>query len=367
VQIDARFRGLPRKRVDFLLTPVGRAGGLPVVVEMDGIEYHASTVAQDLLDRMLMIRSGKVRVWTLSWRDLDKEDKGYLNPLSETALGMQMTGPLGRVLASPLFAPHAVSVRTLQMVSNLDALRGLLDGGGEDDQAIRSVFVRALVKKGRPHDQLPRISALSEEGRVFLASSEFAEHVGSGAVDLYLACQQVSPSEWLQSDRDIRLLLRAALPDPGEVPAAKTLYTEAWRGLWRLVNLFQGARGLHVEIDGLDTLAPPDMSEKQAANAANPGMAAWEEGRALCDEAFHPLIDALIAAEVVGPDRIGDDLLAGGRVIGMMEFGWAEAHIAVAETSHEGVDWVLIRFDPQTDLVGETVTKIITALQEARQ
>lgn len=367
VQIDARFRGLPRKRVDFLLTPVGRAGGLPVVVEMDGIEYHASTVAQDLLDRMLMIRSGKVRVWTLSWRDLDKEDKGYLNPLSEVALGMQMTGPLGRVLASPQFAPHAVSVRTLQTVSTLDALRRLLDGGGEDDQAIRSVFVRSLVKKGRPHDQLPRIAALTEEGRVFLASSEFAEHVGSGAVDLYLACQQVSPSEWPQSDRDIRLLLRATLPDPGEVPAAKTLYTEAWRGLWRLVNLFQGARGLHVELDGLDTLGPPDMSEKQASNAANPGMAAWEEGRALCDEAFHPLIDALIAAEVIGPDRIGDDLIVGGRVIGMMEFGWAEARIAVAETSQEGVDWVLIRFDPQTDLVGETVTKIITALQEARQ
>src|SRR5690606_27545703 len=66
VQIDARFRSLPRKRVDFLLTPVGRSSGRPIVIEMDGIEYHAGTVAQDLLDRMLMIRSGQVRVWTLS-------------------------------------------------------------------------------------------------------------------------------------------------------------------------------------------------------------------------------------------------------------------------------------------------------------
>nr|WP_155523132.1 hypothetical protein [Tabrizicola thermarum] len=62
VQIDARFRGLPCKHVDFLLTPVGRSSGLPIVIEMDGIEYHAGTVAQDLLGRMLMIRSGQVRV-----------------------------------------------------------------------------------------------------------------------------------------------------------------------------------------------------------------------------------------------------------------------------------------------------------------
>ena len=366
VQIDARFRGLPRKRIDFLLTPVGRGGGLPVVIEMDGIEYHAGTVAQDLLDRMLMIRSGQVRVWTLSWRDLDPEDNGYLNPLSETALGSQMTGPLGKALAHPLLASHAEGVRAFQTISALDALRRLLDDGTDGDAAIRSVLVRGLVKAGRALDQLPRQAALSEAGRLFLASPEVAEHVGVGALDLYLACQKISPTEWAQSDQDIRLLLRAILPDPGEVPAAKTLYTEAWRGLWRLVNLFQGVRGLHVELDGLDTLAPPDMSAPAVPPEGCLGTAAWEEARALCDEVFHPLIDALIAAETRGPDHFGDDLVADGRVVGAMEFGWSNPRVAVAEATFEGVGWALIRFDPETDTVGETVSRIETALQEAR-
>jgi DEAD/DEAH box helicase domain-containing protein len=334
---------------------------------MDGIEYHANSVAQDLLDRMLMIRSGQVRVWTLSWRDLAPEDKGYLNPLSENALGAQMTGPLGHALANPLFSAHAEAVRALQTVSTLDALKHLLDGEDEGETAIRSVLVRGLVKRGRPLDQLPRHAALSETGRLFLASSEAAEHVGTGALDLYLACKKISPTEWAQSDNDIRLLLHAVLPDPGEVPAAKTLYTEAWRGLWRLVNLFQGARGLHVEFDGLDTLAPPDMLDPVEHDELGAGGAAWEEARALCDEAFHSLIDALIAAETPGPDRIGDDLLAGGRVIGMMEFGWADARVAVAEMAVDEVGWVLIQFDPEADQVGETVSRVITALQEARK
>jgi len=367
VQIDARFRGLPRKRVDFLLTPVGRAGGLPIVIEMDGIEYHANSVAQDLLDRILMIRSRQVRVWTLSWRDLDPEDKGYLNPLSENALGAQMTGPLGMALANPLFSPHAEEVRALQTVSALDALKHLLDGEDESETAIRSVLVRGLVKGGRQLDQLPRHAALSETGRLFLASSGAAEHVGTGALDLYLACDKISPTDWAQSDSDIRLLLHAVLPDPGEVPAAKTLYTEAWRGLWRLVNLFQRARGLHVEFDGLDTLEPPDMLDPFERDELSSGTAAWEEARALCDETFHALIDALIAAEVPGPDRIGDDLLTSGRVIGMMEFGWADARVAVAELAVDAVGWVLIQFDPETDQIGKTVSRIITALQEERK
>lgn len=361
VQIDARFRGLPKKRIDFLLTPVRRAGTRPIVIEMDGLEYHAGTVAQDLLDRITMIRSGEVRVWTLSWRDLDSEDRTQLNPLAEPGLGTEKIGRLGRVLAHPAFAHLADAVRRLQTDTPLSALRRLLDGEGDQDAPIRSVLVRALVATGRPLDQLPRSAALSDEGRGFLLSPELVEHVGAGAIDLYIACLKISPTEWLQSDKDVRLLIRAALPDPGEAPAAKSIYTDAWRGLWRLVNLFQGVRGLHVELDALDTLSPPDMTPP--ADSLGGGQGPWAEARALCDDAFHPLIDALIAAEAPGPDRFGDDLLAGGRVVGMIEFGWSAAGVAVAEEAHDGVGWVLIPFVPGANPVGETVTRILQAIK----
>ena len=52
VQIDKRFKGLPTKRIDFLLSPVGRTSQTPIIIEMDGLEYHADTVAKDLLDRI---------------------------------------------------------------------------------------------------------------------------------------------------------------------------------------------------------------------------------------------------------------------------------------------------------------------------
>lgn len=363
VQIDARFRGLPKKRIDFLLTPVGRAGVKPVVIEMDGIEYHAATVAQDLLDRLTMIRSGEVRVWTLAWKDLDANTLGPQNPLAETSLGVEKIGRLGRVLAHQDFSRFADAVRAVQNESALTGLRRLLDGDDEDAIVVRSVLIRGLVATGRPLEDLPRAAALSEEGRGFLLTPGLTEHVGAGALDLYLACKQISPTEWLAAHQDLRLLLRASLPEPGVAPAATATYTDAWRGLWWGVNLFQSVRGFHVEIDGLDTLSPPDTTDPTDAADGGAEALAWAEARALCDEVFHPFIDALIAAGTPAPDRFGDDLLAGGRVVGMMEFGWSEKGIAVSENAYEGVGWNLIPFNPDADGMGEAVSRILQMLK----
>ncbi|MEQ8515065.1 MAG: DUF1998 domain-containing protein [Chromatocurvus sp.] len=243
VQIDARFHGLPKKRIDFLLTPAGRPGERPVVVEMDGLEFHAETVAQDLLDRMLMIRSDQIRVWTLAWNDLDKEPTPPINPLAESSLDAEKIGRLGRVLAHTDFAGTASAVKALQTDTALEAFRRVLDGEAYDSYAAYSVLVRGLVAMGRGLDELPRATALSAEGRLFLDGPGLIEHVGAGVLDAYLACQKISPSYWLVTEQDLRVLLRAELPEPGETPSAKVSYSEAWRGLWRMVNLFQGLRG----------------------------------------------------------------------------------------------------------------------------
>src|SRR5262249_33917946 len=107
VQVDRRYRDVPVKRVDFLISPVGRlisVGGLrvkPLIVEMDGLETHARTVADDLITRLLLIRSGHVRVWTLGWHDLDGgKEAPLVNPIAQSKLGPDFPGVLARVLSS---------------------------------------------------------------------------------------------------------------------------------------------------------------------------------------------------------------------------------------------------------------------------
>ena len=309
-----------------------------------------------------MIRSGQVRVWTLSWRDLDQEGNGYFGPLAESALSTEKAGRLAKILSAPTFSKFADQVQAFQKESSFEGLRRLLDGDSEEAISTRSILIRGLVGTGQQLEKLPHQAALSSAGREFLLTPDLTEHVGAGAIDLYLACKKISLKEWAGTDGDIRLLLRADLPSLGEDPAAKMLFTETWRGLWRLVNMFQDVQGLHVELSGLDILSPPDMT---AGPSASDGDAkAWIEARALCDEPFHPLIDALVAAEVSGPDHIGDDVTAKGRVVGTMEFGWSETKVGVIEEFCDVAEWRLIPFNPETDQIGETVTRILLAIQE---
>ncbi|MBX2831457.1 MAG: DEAD/DEAH box helicase [Rhodospirillales bacterium] len=364
VQINSRFHGLPKKRIDFLLTPIGGDGLKPIVVEMDGVEYHSATVAKDLLDRLMMIRSGEVNVWTLSWKDLDPDEGIGINLLSEQVLGPQKIGALGRVLAHPSFSHLADQIQGFQNDSALNSLQRVLDGETDRVRLALSVLTRALITTGRVFDDLPRADKLSDEGREFLLAPGLLEHCGTSGLDLYLASQQIRPTEWLEKDQDIRAVLRAELPAQGETRQTKAAYIEVWRGLWRLVNLFHGFRGFHVEIDGLDTLSPPDSLE--GADLVDGGISSrgWLEARALCDDCFHPLIDALIAAGVSAPDRFGDDLICDGRVVGMIEFGWSLAGVAVAEEAYDHVGWFLVSFDPEQDMVGNTVTRVLQALEE---
>jgi hypothetical protein len=50
----------------------------------------------------------------------------------------------------------------------------------------------------------------------------------------------------------------------------------------------------------------------------------------------------------------------------MMEFGWFSANAAVSEEGYEGVSWDLIPFTPGSTPVGETVTAVLQALEEAQ-
>ncbi len=363
VQIDTRFKGLPKKRVDFLVSPVNAADQLPVVVEMDGYDYHANTIDKDLLDRIEMIRSGKVRVWTLSWNDLDETADLPRNPFSEATYTSKQRGTLGRILANEHFAGLSEPIKSLQSLPNLNAMIRVLDGVDTDLERAWSVLSRTFVQaENRAIEDLPSVGDLRSENLEFLKEAWRAAHFGQKPLDVFVACDQVSPIQWAETNRDVRVVLHATLPDVSDATTTKPVLEDIWRGLWRAVNLLQSLPGFHVQVNGLDTLLPPETSSSSAADEKED--TAWLETRSLCDEVFHPLIDALIAAGVTGPDRIGDDLMVSGRVVGAMEFGWSEYNFCVSEEAHDNTGWTLLTFIPEESHVSETIAEILKAIEE---
>lgn len=364
VQIDKRFPGLPKKRVDFLFSPIGAGGETPIVVEMDGLAFHSATVDQDLIDRISMIRSGKVRVWTLGWSDLDDDGKGTIhNPLSENALGVTHQAMLGKALATDFIAPFAQAINLVAEKSSLTGLIALLNQPAPHLSAAASIALRIIVGKGSDLASMPRVSSLSSDSRSFLEAEALHGYCSSGSIDCYLGVSAINPIEWPSGALSIRVVVRAELPKngPSETPAPH--YVNTWRGLWRLVNMLQDLRGLHIEFPGIDTLDSPKMGPDGSSEINE----AWDEVVALVDPAYEPLMIALAVAGVKPPTAIGLDLTLGGAVVGMAELAWPENGVATCEQPIEVAGWHIIEFDPFTPgslpQMSETVRRIVTLLE----
>ncbi|MEP3431174.1 MAG: DEAD/DEAH box helicase [Roseibium sp.] len=356
VQIDKRYRDVPTKRVDFVLKPVGSRDAKPIIVELDGLQYHADTVAEDLATRILLIRSGHVRVWTLGWNDLgDQHDSNIPTPLSEARLGPQHAGVMAKVLARAEFSGLDDEITLIQQGSSFEGLVRYLERPTMDISGAISVLNRTIVGKGQELDALPQINDLADDSRSFLEESKQHGFVTESTLDVYFGNDAASLGEWRQKIDDCRVLLRGNLPnvtgDAKETPA----FSSAWRGLWRLVNLFQDLPGFHVEFEGLDTLSAPDVHSTKTA----PQDGAWLEVFTLTDELFHPLLQAIQAAGIPAPDLIGADLTVDGAVAGMAEVGWSEKYLAVCETPFELKGWSLIHFDPES---GQSLTELTASI-----
>ncbi|OKO73360.1 hypothetical protein AC629_36725 [Bradyrhizobium sp. NAS80.1] len=185
-----------------------------------------------------------------------------------------------------------------------------------------------------------------------LEESDLFGHIVDRNLDVYLSAKKVAPSNWRDEVDDCRVLLRGTLPDvPGDQTVAPG-YSEAWRGLWRLINFLQDLPGFHVEFQGLDTLEAPDVDIVGTA----PIEGAWLEILSLAGEDFRSLVEALRAADAAVPDRQGFDVTREGEVVGMIELGWSQARLAICEEPFDTTEWDLIEFNPET---GQSVTQVV--------
>ncbi|MEE0954882.1 MAG: DUF1998 domain-containing protein, partial [Eubacterium sp.] len=70
VILDAEQGVKVKSKPDFVFWPVSAPDHLPVAVFTDGFTYHKDIVADDTLKREAIRRSGKFRVWSLSFKDV---------------------------------------------------------------------------------------------------------------------------------------------------------------------------------------------------------------------------------------------------------------------------------------------------------
>ena len=128
-----------------------------------------------------------------------------------------------------------------------------------------------------------------------------------------------------------------------------------------MINFLQDLRGFHVEFEGMEAVAAPDMS-RFPVGADD---LAWQEAETLADEGFHPLLRELKAGGFIAPDLIGQDAMAGDAVIGLIEVGWSSVKFGLTESGFEMENWDILEFDSAADApLSEMLDHIIARLNK---
>ena len=322
-------------------------------MELDGWEYHASSIADDLEARLLMIRSGKVDVVTLTWPDLDETDSlPPPNPVSREALGAALVEILGRLWSEPVFSFSQPAHRELELIIANETSKGSIGSliarlEGESAGSLAPALLSYIVanRSGKTLEDMDDIGSLDEESRIFLSEAASHNRFAQDRLTVYFGSPGGDPHVPVESPEKFRIVLHADFHETADADEFEDRATVgAWRGMWRLVNLLQALPGFHVQFPGLRDLGTPRPDSPFERDRA-----AWQELAELLDGRALRILEALEEAKAPMPDGVGVDLMEAGSVVGQAELCRLDAQVGFSYNRFSHKDWRIRQIDDADD------------------
>jgi DEAD/DEAH box helicase domain-containing protein len=357
VILDSGHGIYPSSRADFVLWPPEESSQvLPIALFTDGYRYHVrpgdvnSRIADDVEKRLAIALSGKFRVFTLTWKDLDPADSDHVTPATEWGVG-------------------------LSNLKQFAAAKGIGDPSWLFDRPLNQL----LTYLASPDET--RWQATGDLAASIAASSN---PVATGEVER--TCRRLGTGLFEEPSPDPtsmtafvrvwnwehrRLAMGFELPDKSPVPYFSTWiddssdarhrsdFEPAWRAYWATFNVVS-RRDRFFPGPSATQLVPNTDSQRPEAGPVPedaehlPG--GWQEVLALADAEIHSLIQQLVGAGLplpeVGFELVGED----GYVLADAELAWPQAKVALLlKGQQEGsdefyrADWSTIEF-PGVDM-----------------
>lgn len=335
-------------RADFVVHPEGGAKALPIAVFTDGFEYHADPASGnqrlgiDTAQRLAIARSGRYRVWSLTWDDVMERFDPKTPKLVPLGAERAM---LVRAFAAQVAKDGASDWEALLGMSTFEMLLARLDRSkGRDWNGFASAWALSFLEQGRG-TTLAGAEALRDD---LLGSGQrgSVEHgpvtpgtewqtgrlqhllLGTSPVIQGLVfgrMESLGRGSLAGTALSLRLNEAYALNAPAE-------WKDAWRKyLWAMnVAQFVGrqefvtaeglAAGRYASLLGdLLRAAPP----KRPMSDATAGLLAH------VDAAVHDLLLGLVEAGAPAPEAGYELAREDGEIVGMAELGWEKARVAV--------------------------------------
>ena len=309
-------------RADFVFYPERpERGELPIAVFTDGYEYHADPdsslrVGTDTAQRIALMRSGRYRVWSLTWDDVQDQFK---NPVPRFEPALLRSGAKFNALLENIDPGESANWKSLNGLSSFGILTFLLGAGRNKSWArYAQAFVVSLLENDP--DTLGRLRFNYQ--RSHSDGSPLLE-AGGGIETAALQVRNFA-------DLDVRLRLFDDCADHGLAE-----WKRAWREFLRIGNLLQflprfefvSSLGLRSELYGPIFETPTGFQKDRVPDQLATLMdLVAQEMRDLCVQ---------VAERGKALPQAGFELTSdAGEIIATAELAWPACHLAV-QLEHE--------------------------------
>ena len=358
---------------DFVFWPIHADGHLPVAVFTDGFLYHKDIVADDTVKREAIRRSGKFRVWSLSYKDVQSVFGPQGDYCTATLEAEKM--PSGKMMyQNTVKSANADSLNPTKS-SSFDLLMEYLKRPNAEPIFHAHAYAYALSLLD------PKImnNNLAFSGwKMITDAIKNQTHY----TNMDFAFPGTIYGSWVPRTNNAHLtihagILMSALKEKKPVAVCVVLkdekdqrtdkYEQEWNGLWQFHNIMQFSEEFiavsSVGMTQMDYLALPIESEEILTKGAEvPVDAAWDGiQEVVFDDDAKALAEAAKGAGLPAPneDNIGYEVTGeDGEVVATIEIAWPEEKIGFMTAEQleekgkmESTGWRILNLTTVTDAI----------------
>lgn len=328
---------------DFVFWPVSAPEHKPVAVFTDGFLYHKDIVSDDTIKREAIRRSGKFRVWSLSFKDVQSvfapQGDFYTNTLEAEKM------PYGKTMYQNMIKKQKADIIEPAKLSSFDLLLEYLKltdaervFKGQAYAYSLSLLEPALMKNNLAFNNWEKnVKAVNEQTHFTDVDFVFPGTIFGSWIprssNAHLAIYSAVLASKLKAEGAVAVC--AVLNDEKDDRTDK--YEQEWNGLWRFYNLLQFSEEFiavsSVGISHMDYLALPVVGETadDSIISMSAGDDTWNAIKELLfDDDAKEFVELAKDAGVPAPNEDdvgyeveGDD----GEVVATVEIAWPDRRV----------------------------------------
>jgi DEAD/DEAH box helicase domain-containing protein len=342
VDLDESHDVSVQSRPDFVLWPI-RTGGThkPVAIFMDGFRFHKDRVADDTLKREAIKRSGRFRVWTLSWKDMQSAFGSQGDYATETLAPEKMSN--GAKMYKPTVEKENASQLQPYKSSAMELLMNYLEE--QDSERLFGIHAKAYAFSMLDTANFRNSASFAEWN---LNISGIAEALGKNdvsfdfgntffgnwkprATNSHFVAYSGVVADMQQRKMEAKAHVFALLGDSKDERTDK--YEAEWNGFWQFANVMQFLDGFAaVSSEGMEQGVYSGLaaSAATAVQSLEQTDTAWQDTISqIIDDSSLAFAEKCINLAIPEPSSVGYELVnENGEVVGEAEFAWEARRIA---------------------------------------